>query len=269
MRRSHLTTQGAAAQIKDSGGPPPNSSDRPVGSKTRPIYAPLAKHYFVAKHFPCNRRPAHIHSNHLKVYALRYRDTKAALRHLTEVATSQGGYFTARQAESAGYAASHLSYHIRAGNFERAGHGLYRIPTLPLSDHDDLVRLWLWSRGRDDRPQAVISHQTALALHDLAELIPTTIHLTVPPGFRKRRPRACLLHKGIVEPAATQPFDAIAVTTPLKTLRDLASDHSMPTEQFRNAVSTAVKRGLITRREADHLLAHRRDSAGASGSKGT
>jgi len=204
----------------------------------------------------------------LKVYALPYRDTKTALRRLTEVATSQGGYFTARQAESAGYLASHLSYHIRAGNFERAGHGLYRIPTLPLSDHDDLVRLWLWSRGRDDRPQAVISHQTALALHDLAELIPTTIHLTVPPGFRKRSPRGCLLHKEIVEPAAIQPCDVIAVTTPLKTLKDLAIDRSMPTEQFTNAVTTAVKRGLIRRSEAGELLAHRRGVMGAAGSKG-
>jgi predicted transcriptional regulator of viral defense system len=204
----------------------------------------------------------------LRVYALPYRDTKAALRRLTDVAASQGGYFTARQAERGGYGASHLSYHVRAGNFERAGHGLYRIPTLPLSDHDDLVRLWLWSRGRDDRPQAVISHQTALALHDLAELIPTTIHLTVPPGFRKRRPRGCLLHKGIVEPAATQPFDVITVTTPLKTLGDLAIDCTMPTGQFRNAVSTALKRGLITRREAEQLLAHRRDGMASSGSKG-
>ena len=155
-----------------------------------------------------------------------------------------------------------------SSDLERAGHGLYRIPTLPLSNHDDLVRLWLWSRGRDDRPQAVISHQTALALHELAELIPTTIHLTVPPGFRKHRPRGCLLHKGVVEPAAIQAVDAIAVTTPLKTLSDLANDCSMSTEQFTNAVATALKRGLIRRREADNLLAQRRNGRTARGSKG-
>ena len=98
-----------------------------------------------------------------------YRSQKYALRSLTALALTQGGYFTAKQAEQAGYRNPHLVYHLKAGNFERAGHGLYRIPTLPLSAHDDLVRLSLWSRGRDDQPQAVVSHQTALGLYDLGD----------------------------------------------------------------------------------------------------
>lgn len=183
-----------------------------------------------------------------------YRDAKSALRQLTQVAASQGGYFTARQAEDVGYDAPHRSYHVIAGNFERAGHGLYRLPSLPLSEHDDLVRLWLWSRGRDDRPRAVVSHQTALALHDLAEFIPTTIHLMVPPGFRKRPPPRCVLHKGRIEPAETQSFDAFPVTTPLRTLWDLSQKGSLPVEQFTNAVGAAVRRGLIKRTEANQLL---------------
>ncbi|MCC5785137.1 MAG: type IV toxin-antitoxin system AbiEi family antitoxin domain-containing protein [Phycisphaerales bacterium] len=197
-----------------------------------------------------------------------YRDAKAAHRSLTEVAASQGGYFTARQAEEAGYDASHLSYHLSAGNFERAGHGLYRIPTLPHSEHDDLVRLWLWSRGRDDRPRAVVSHQTALALHDLAEFIPTTIHLTVPPGFRKKPPEGCVLHKARIELGETQPFDALPVTTPLRTLRDLAGDPSLPTEQFENAVAAAVQRGLIRQSDAGRLLGTDRGQRQANGSAG-
>jgi predicted transcriptional regulator of viral defense system len=200
---------------------------------------------------------------------MQYRDTKAAIRALTEVAASQGGYFTARQAEEAGYDAPHLSYHLAAGNFERVGHGLYRIPTLPLSEHDDLVRLWLWSRGRDDQPRAVVSHQTALALHDLAEFIPTTIHLTVPPGFRKRPPEGCVPHKGRLEPGETQSFDAIPVTTPLRTLRDLAGGASLPREQFETAVAVALQRGLIRQRDADQLLggsqARRRAGRSAGG----
>lgn len=185
-----------------------------------------------------------------------YRDAKAALRALTAVASSQGGYFTARQAEEVGYDAPHLSYHLSAGNFERADRGLYRIPTLPLSEHDDLVRLWLWSRGLDDQPRAVVSHQTALALHDLAELIPTTIHLTVPPGFRKQPPQGCVLHKGTFDHGATHAFDAFPVTTPLRTLLDLVDAGSLPTEQFNAAVAVAVQRGLIRQTDAVVLLSH-------------
>ncbi len=198
-----------------------------------------------------------------------YHDSKSALRTLTEVAATQGGYFTAKQAEKAGYDAQHLSYHLSAGNFERVGHGLYRIPTLPLAEHDDLLRLWLWSRGHDDQPRAVISHQTALAMHELAEFIPTEIHLTVPPGFRKKSPDGCTLHKGKVDSSETQPFDALPVTTPLRTMQDLARDPSIPAEQFEQAVMTAVERGLILQNQASELIDVRRGILSKQKGKGS
>ncbi len=187
-----------------------------------------------------------------------YRDTKTAVRALTEIAIAQGGYFTARQAAEAGYESPHLRYHLAAGNFERAGHGLYRIPTLPRSEHDDLLRLRFWSRGRDDQPQAVVSHQTALALHELAEFIPTQIHLTVPSTFRKRPPKGCTLHKTAMPASDTTEIDSQRVTTVLRTLRDLASDETMPTEQFEGAIEEAVGRGLVRPSQASELAASRR-----------
>jgi predicted transcriptional regulator of viral defense system len=196
-----------------------------------------------------------------------YRDPKTALRALTELAVSQGGYFTARQAEEAGYGSSHLRYHLAAGNFERVGHGLYRIPTLPHSEHDDLLRLWFWSRGRDDKPQAVVSHQTALTLHELAEFIPTQIHLTVPPSFRKPAQKGCTLHKATLTASDTQEVSSLRVTTPLRTLRDLAEDASMPAEQFARAVDEAARRGMIGRCDAMDLRAMRRAKTSAPGSR--
>lgn len=193
-----------------------------------------------------------------------YRDPKTALRALSEIAAAQGGYFTARQAAEAGYGSSHLRYHLAAGNFERVGHGIYRIPTAPLVEHDDLLRLHFWSRDREDRPQAVVSHQTALSLHDLAEFIPTRVHLTVPPSFRKPAPKGCILHKAMLEHRDTQEVSALRVTTPLRTLRDLAEDGSMPSEQFGRAVDQAASRGLIGRAEAKELRARRRTAMPAS-----
>lgn len=187
-----------------------------------------------------------------------YRDQKSALRSLTALAVRQGGYFTAKQAEEAGYAYSHLVYHLKANNFERAGHGLYRIPTLPLSGHDDLVRLSLWSRGRDDQPQAVVSHQTALGLYELGELIPGDINLTVPPSFRKRAPKGCRLHKSTLEPRQSKEMSGFRVTTPLQTLSDLATDPTLSQEQFDKAVSAATERGMIRLSQAKPLLAKRK-----------
>jgi hypothetical protein len=49
------------------------------------------------------------------------------------------------------------------------------------------------------------------------------------------------------------------VTTPLRTLEDLAADPSISQEQFDKAVSAATERGLIRRSQAKPLLAKRRD----------
>ncbi len=174
-----------------------------------------------------------------------YRDAQQALQRLTAVAVTQGGYFTAQQAEQAGYVYPHLTYHVNRGNFERAGRGLYRIPTIPLSEHDDLIRLTLWSRGRDDLPQAVVSHESALSLHGLSDMLPGKVHLTVPRSFRRAAPPECTLHKADLEEADSVAWGAFRVTTPLRTLTDVASEDAVPTEQLARAVREALERGLI------------------------
>ena len=123
------------------------------------------------------------------------RSSREAARQLAAVAGGQGGYFTAKQAREAGYGYPHLDYHVSTGSFERVDHGLYRLAGVPPSDHDDFVRLALWSRSRQDDPQAVVSHESALVLHELSELLPRRIHLTVPRTFRKAAPKGCVLHK--------------------------------------------------------------------------
>jgi predicted transcriptional regulator of viral defense system len=174
-----------------------------------------------------------------------YRDTQIARRALNGLATAQGGYFTTKQAATAGYGRQHLDYHAKAGNFERVDHGLYRLPTVPRSREDDLIRLSLWSRGREDEPQAVISHETALAIHELGELLPHATHLTVPRSFRKRPPRGCLLHHATLSASHVEEREGFRVTTPLRTILDVALGTSVSSEQLRRIVKSALERGLV------------------------
>ena len=174
-----------------------------------------------------------------------YRNTLESLRSLYAVAAPQGGYFTAKQAAAVGYRYPHLDYHLRVGNFERVGHGLYRLPTVPPSEHDDLIRLSLWSRDRDDVPQAVLSHESALVLHQLSDLLPHQIHLTVPRSFRKRSPKGCKLHRAELPPGDVEQREGFAATTPLRTLKDIAEDPHVPQEQLAKAIDDATKRGLV------------------------
>lgn len=178
-----------------------------------------------------------------------YRDAQAALKALYAMAVTQGGYFTTKQAGNAGYTKQHIDYHVSVGNFERVKRGLFRLPTIPRDEHDEFIRLSLWSRGRDDAPQAVVSHESALALHELSDMLPGKVHLTVPRSFRKQPPRNCQLHKGELGPKDVLARSGFRVTTPLRTLIDVAADSTVPTEQLELAIQDAVDKGMVTRRK--------------------
>lgn len=176
-----------------------------------------------------------------------YRDAKLALRDLIAVASGQGGYFTARQAQQHGYASPHLRYHLSVKNFEKAGHGIYRLPIIPTSEHDDLIRLSLWSRNDRDEPQAVVSHDSAIALHDLGEIIPSKTHLTVPATFRKLAPPGCMLHKAMLEEQEIEERTGFKVTTPLRSILDVV-DSTVSQEQLDKIVQDAIRRGMVSRK---------------------
>ena len=176
---------------------------------------------------------------------INYRPTRAAYRELVALAQTQGGYFTAMQAAQFGHKPPHLAYHVGVGNFERAGHGIYRLPELPYAEHDDLVRLSFWSRGRDDRPQAVASHQTALAIYDLSDLLPTKNHLTVPLSFRKPAPKGVVLHRAELSKEDVREREGYFITTPLRTLVDVARDPTISLEHLITASRQALHRGIV------------------------
>jgi predicted transcriptional regulator of viral defense system len=174
------------------------------------------------------------------------RSTRETARILFSLAISQGGYFTAKQAKEAGYDYPHIEYHTTAGNFERVDHGLYRLAKIPHGEDDEFIRLALWSRNRREEPQAVVSHDTALVLHELSELLPNKVHLTVPPSFRKGAPAGCVLHKATLLPEDMEPRQGFRVTTPLRTILDVSADR-VSQEQLEKAVTEALERGLVSR----------------------
>lgn len=190
-----------------------------------------------------------------------YRSTQTARRTLFELAAQQGGYFTAKQAARVGYSKQHLDYHAKAGNFERVERGIFRLPEVPTAEHDDLIRLSLWSRGRDDQPQAVASHETALGVLGLGDLLPKKIHLTVPPKFRKKPPRSVVLHRMKLSDRAVEERDGFRVTNPMHTLLDVSAAGEISQEQLERAVIDALHKGLVRRTALSKVL-QQQESAG-------
>lgn len=101
-------------------------------------------------------------------------------------AESQAGYFTAKQAIRAGMDRRTLSYHARAGGrFERVARGLYRIRLFPTDPHEHIVAAWLGL----GIAKAVVSHESALELLDLSDVIASEVHISIPREKRRRHVR--------------------------------------------------------------------------------
>jgi predicted transcriptional regulator of viral defense system len=181
------------------------------------------------------------------------RDPRASTGKLYEVAASQGGYFTAAQARAIGYAYSQHHYHVSRGTWIRVGHGLFRLRDFPASEREDLIRWSMWSRNRKGVPQAVVSHETALTVHGLSDVMPARVHLTVPNGFRKRVPPGAMVHRGHVRPSDVEARVGYRVTTPLRTLLDVAGS-PLSQEHLDQAVRDAVDCGLVRRKQLREAL---------------
>ncbi len=174
-------------------------------------------------------------------------DSQKNARALYQIAAAQGGYFTAAQARQVGYAYSQQHFHVSRGNWLKIDRGLFRLRDFPPGEREDLIRWSLWSRNQKSAPQAVVSHDTALTVHELSDVMPAQVHLTVPPGFRKNVPPGCVLHKAILTSTEIEPRTGYRVTTPLRTLLD-AANSPLSREHLNRAVRDALERGLVRRR---------------------
>jgi predicted transcriptional regulator of viral defense system len=167
--------------------------------------------------------------------------TQDLRRQLQELAFRQSGYFTAAQAVRIGYSYQAQKYHADHGNWIRVDRGLFRLPSWPSSSDDSYVRWSLWSGGR-----GVISHDSALAVHDLSDASPTRIHLTVPRDFRATDD-AVVTHPWFLDDHDVESRGSWRVTTVERTLADIAGDE-LSQEIVDAAVSEALNRGQTTRR---------------------
>jgi predicted transcriptional regulator of viral defense system len=176
------------------------------------------------------------------------RDPQDNTQRLYDIASAQGGYFTATQARTAGYGYRQQHYHTERGNWVKVQYGIYRLRDYPPTEHEDLIWLTLWSYNQKGEPQAVASHETALSIHGMSDVMPVKIHLTVPRrGFRKKPPAGVVLHPAALSSQEVEPHHGFWVTTPLRTLVDVAAS-PLSQEHIDQAVKDAIDRGLIRRR---------------------
>jgi predicted transcriptional regulator of viral defense system len=171
---------------------------------------------------------------------------------LWELAEKQHGVITSKAAMAVGVPRAELVKLARRGWLEHVGHGVYRLPRLAGTGWDDLAEAVAWPAGR-----GVLSHVTALLVHELADVNPKTIHLTLPVRYRPRRRgvTGLTLHWEELAPNEIEVEEGLPVVNPAVAIRQCIESADVPLHLLRQAVKTALAMGRITPTQATLLTA--------------
>jgi predicted transcriptional regulator of viral defense system len=166
-------------------------------------------------------------------------ETKPDYDRLYEIAEAQAGYFTAQQAQSAGFSWERLSSNAKRGKFVRVQPGVYRLAHFPGSPHEDLFIAWLRTG-----PSSTISHESALSIYELTDVLPGEVHVIVPRTASRRR-EGIRQHTNRLEPDEVTMRHGLPVTTVARTIADVIIG-GLAAEHVSQAVQEALRRGLTT-----------------------
>ena len=167
-----------------------------------------------------------------------------------DVAVDNGGYVTPSLVAAAGVPAVELRKMVSRGTLTSAGHGVYRVPPLPHDRFDEFILARLWAAGR-----GVVSHDSALVVHELCDINPLKVHLTIPSSYRISRAggERYALHRAELAAGEVTRVEAVTVTTVRRTLSDVVG--AVPVYLARQAIDNARQRGAISQPERDELVA--------------
>jgi len=163
---------------------------------------------------------------------------------LFEITSLQQGYFTAKQAIRSGFSYRMHTHYKQNGEWLEIDRGIFRLAQFPNSPDEDYIRWSLWSRDRHGQSQAIISHESALGIHDLSDVMPSKIHFTVKPGFRKKTPKGCFVHRGRISDDEKEQREGFFVTNPLRTIID-SVESNLSIDYLEQAIQQACDRGML------------------------
>lgn len=182
---------------------------------------------------------------------------------LFEIASSQQGYFTSSQAIEAGYQDSNHSYHVQQGNWLREIRGVYRLAQFPISSEGQYVVWSLWSRDREGHIQGVYSHETALTIYDVSDVMPSKLHMTVPKNFRRgtKLPQILVLHKTDLSKTDFNQHQGYRVTTPFRTICDILEEDTLEEKIIQQAIHEFWSKGFLLKKEIYKIIEQHPKSA--------
>lgn len=170
---------------------------------------------------------------------------------LFEIADRQQGYFTSTQAEQCGFSRTNFHRYLSNNEWVKEERGIYRIAHYPITNRPELVLWILWSRNKNGLVQGVWSHETALDIYELSDVMPAKMHMTVPKKFRRRvkPPKILVLHFANLSEKDVRSQQGYRVTSPLRTLIDIAASNRLSDDLVSQALQDALRKGVISEEE--------------------
>ena len=175
-------------------------------------------------------------------------------------AARQHGVVTRGQLLAAGVSGGAIDVRLRTGRLRRIHRGVYAPGVLDgkLAPAHAREMAAVLACG----PGAVVSHRSAASLW---EIHPPPgrekpVDVTVPAVTRRRRP-GIRTHRSALAPRSWTRLAGIPVTTPARTLRDLASE--VTARELNRAAARAERRGLVTEPDIRSLTRECRGRRGA------
>ena len=150
----------------------------------------------------------------------------------------QMGLITAAQCADLGVTRKVIAHQVGAGRWDRPLRGVYRDRLHPESVQQRSLGAALWAG-----PAAVVSFSAAGALMGLDGVTPDRPHVWLPSSCSARS-ELVVVHRGAIAMADRRRLGPIPVTSPARTLIDLAG--VLDDEDLAAAVEDAIHRGLTT-----------------------
>ncbi|MFI5736662.1 type IV toxin-antitoxin system AbiEi family antitoxin domain-containing protein [Kribbella sp. NPDC051587] len=147
-----------------------------------------------------------------------------ALESLELVGSGQWGLVTTSQADQAGVSKMQLSRLAERGTLQRVRHGIYALPSADTGPLLGLRAAWLatGSRPSGQQPLAVVSGESAAAVHGLGDLLPSKYEFST--AVRRQTTQADTRYRKRDLPDEDVTWvNGLPVTTVARTLRDLAA----------------------------------------------
>jgi very-short-patch-repair endonuclease len=162
---------------------------------------------------------------------------------------------TTAQARNAGMSAAAIARRVGAGRWLHVHPGVHRDALVPQSLEQSALAALLWA-GTD----AFVGRQAAGALWRLDGLVAEQVHLWTP---RSLKSKLVVVHRGTVAVNDRRMLGPIALTSPARTLVDLAG--VLDDEDLTAVVEDAIHRGLTTPMSIARCL----DALGGKGRPGS